>query len=106
MEKASKSVTISHMISPEDVQKLANLSRIELSSEEKVSFAKDIDSILDYVKQISAVSNTPKQSLPLVRNVLRADTEPHESGLYTEKILAEAPAQEDSYIKVKKILNN
>lgn len=37
-------------------------------------------------------------------NVMREDTEPHESGIYTEKLLSAAPQREGQYIKVKKIL--
>ena len=39
-----------------------------------------------------------------VLNVMREDKDPHEAGLYTEKILEQAPAREGDYIKVKKIL--
>jgi Asp-tRNA(Asn)/Glu-tRNA(Gln) amidotransferase C subunit len=35
---------------------------------------------------------------------MRGDEEFHESGIYTEKILEQAPAKEGGYIKVKKIL--
>jgi hypothetical protein len=35
---------------------------------------------------------------------MREDGEPHESGIYTQKILEQAPAREKDYIKVKKIL--
>ena len=39
-----------------------------------------------------------------MRNVMREDANPHESGIYTEKMLEQAPAREGNYIKVKKIL--
>jgi aspartyl-tRNA(Asn)/glutamyl-tRNA(Gln) amidotransferase subunit C len=95
------------MISPEEVQKLADLSRLKLSPEEKATFAKEIDSILGYVSQISDLkSETSNQKTPEIRNVFRKDEEPHESGIYTEVLLAQAPKRDKDYLKVKKILQN
>ncbi len=92
------------MISPQDIEKLAALSRMELSDTEKTRFAKDIDSILAYVGQISEASGSVTPELPQVRNVFRADENPHESGIYSEALLSQAPAREGDYLKVKKIL--
>ena len=38
-----------------DVEKLAELAKIELTEEEKIRLIKDMDSILDYVKQIEEI---------------------------------------------------
>ena len=97
------------MISPEEIRKLASLARIQISEREEASLAKDMDSILDFVKQIQSVStDATKTTKERVRNVLRPDTNPHESGIHTEAILAEAPQTETKeggrFIKVKKIL--
>jgi len=35
---------------------------------------------------------------------MREDVKPHESGIYTKKVLEQAPMNEGYYIKVKKIL--
>ncbi len=95
------------MISPEDVKKLANLSRLALSDEEVVRFTRDIDAVLGYVGQITKVANSGEKSeKPSVRNVLREDRDPHESGIYTETLLAEAPEREGDSLKVKKILSH
>lgn len=94
------------MISPEDIEKLATLSRLELSGVEKETFATEIDSILAYVGQVTEAAGAVENTLPSVRNVFRPDENPHESGLYTEAILNQAPRREGDYLKVKKILNN
>ncbi len=94
------------MISVQDIKKLASLSRIELTEGEEVSFVADIDSILGYVGQISSLVSPETSELSLVRNVFRSDEHPHETGLFTERILAEAPQKEGQYFKVKKILQN
>ncbi len=94
------------MVSVKEIEKLAELSRIALSPEEKESLRKDMDSILGYVEQIQKVSADlilgKKELSP--RNVMRADDNPHESGVFTETLLAAAPSREGQYVKVKKIL--
>ncbi|HEY4511877.1 MAG TPA: Asp-tRNA(Asn)/Glu-tRNA(Gln) amidotransferase subunit GatC [Candidatus Paceibacterota bacterium] len=89
----------------ETVEKLATLSRIALSPEEKASLRKDMEAILGYVGEIQKAGvkeESPKAGI--VRNVLREDVNPHESGAYTEDLLRAAPKREDGYVKVKKIL--
>lgn len=94
------------MISDKDMDKLLTLARIEVTPEEKQKLTKDVESILGYVGDIQNaavdIDTSPKPGE--VRNVMREDTNPHESGAYTEKILAEAPSREGDYIAVKKIL--
>ena len=94
------------MISRDDVKKLANLSRIEVSDAEEEAFVYEIDSILEYVGQVSGLVTSAENELPPVRNMFRKDENPHESGLFTDAILRGAPSVQDSYIKVKKILSN
>ena len=94
------------MISPQEIEKLAALSRIALSSEETEALRKDFDSILRYVEQINKVSATLSsggKAGPL-RNVMREDAKPHQSGEFTEILLSAAPKREEDYIRVKKIL--
>jgi aspartyl-tRNA(Asn)/glutamyl-tRNA(Gln) amidotransferase subunit C len=94
------------MIGKEDIDKLADLARIEIPLEEKDSFVHDIDAILNYVGQVntvSGISHEPDQN-PTHRNIMREDEAPHESGIYTDAILQGAPEKDGKYIKVKKIL--
>ncbi len=88
-----------------DVEKLALLARIDISPAEKEEFLNNLESILKYVGQIQEVSvETGDREAGEVRNVMREDTNPRESGTYTEKMLEQAPATQDGYIKVKQIL--
>ncbi|MDO8590351.1 MAG: Asp-tRNA(Asn)/Glu-tRNA(Gln) amidotransferase subunit GatC [bacterium] len=94
------------MISPEDIKKLANLARIRVSEEELPKLSKDIENVLGYVAQLSEV-NCEKlnvNSKPDLINVMREDINPHETGIYTEKILANSPRRQGDYFVVKKIL--
>ncbi len=93
---------IATMISEQDVEKLAALARIKLSPTEKEALVKDMESILGYVKKIHTASPKPIKSEH--RNVMRIDSNPHESGAFTERLLNEAPAREGTLLKVKKIL--
>jgi aspartyl-tRNA(Asn)/glutamyl-tRNA(Gln) amidotransferase subunit C len=93
------------MISRDDVRKLAVLARIKLSEGEEDKLAKDMRSILGYVEQIQKVSgDADTRGREVLKNVMREDAHPHESGLHTEALLTEAPRREDNYVKVKKIL--
>ncbi|MDO8565253.1 MAG: Asp-tRNA(Asn)/Glu-tRNA(Gln) amidotransferase subunit GatC [bacterium] len=89
------------------VLSLAKLARIEISDSEAENLSHEFDTILGYVGEVKSIkANSLKltaDSFPL-KNVMRGDGEGHESGIYTEKLLSEAPAREGNYIKVKKIL--
>jgi aspartyl-tRNA(Asn)/glutamyl-tRNA(Gln) amidotransferase subunit C len=91
----------------EEVLKLAQLARIEMLDTEAEKYSHEFESILDYVAEVKNVVSsgveTSKEDLPL-RNIMRADENPHESGVHTEAILGEAPSSKDGYIVVKKIL--
>lgn len=94
-------------ISIDEVKKLAELSRIELSEEELEKMRGEIDSILEYVEAIREVplpeGVSPSPHLAL-ENVMREDGEAHEPGAYTEKLLSQAPQRDGKFLKVKKIL--
>jgi len=100
----------------EEIKKLANLARIDMSEEEMKEIAKDFDSILAYVgqvkeaKSISArqdldeVSDEKKPEDYFLHNVMREDVVTNKSGEYTEKILKDATDTQDGFLKVKQIL--
>ena len=91
----------------EKVLNLAKLARIEIGDKEAGSLSGEFKIILDYVSEVKSTKVSPLVSDSqgeTLNNVMREDTEPHESGLYTNKILAQSPAREGDYIKVKKIL--
>ncbi len=98
------------MISKDDIKKLADLARIEIKEEEQEQLATQIDAILAYVGQVSAVAKAmadEKRSgvdVGEVRNIMREDTNPNEPGTYSKELIAEFPESENSYLKVKKIL--
>ena len=92
------------MIEVKDIEKLAALARIHLSPEEVHNMPKEISSILEYIDQIQVASGSVDRKLPDNRNIMREDCTPHEPGIHTEALIAEAPRKEKNYVKVKKIL--
>lgn len=91
-------------VTGEEIIKLANLARIELTPEEPEIFAREIQSILGYVGQINDVAGDVSNTKPLLRNVMREDEITNATGEYTESILQNAPARNGNYLEVKKIL--
>lgn len=87
----------------DEVLKLAKLARISVSDTEAESLSHEFDAILKYVGEVKEIKGKTKEDFA-IKNVFREDSDSHESGIYTEKILAEAPSREGNYIKVKKIL--
>ena len=57
----------------EDIEKLAELAKIELTDSEKQGLLKDLDGILDYVKQIESVEVEDVEPNYLNKNVWRED---------------------------------
>ncbi len=90
----------------EDVLALATLSRIKITDLEAANLSSEFDAILGYVGEVKNIKNTTDDTLnqSSLRSVMRKDEEPHESGIYTEKILSGVPYREGDYVKVKKIL--
>src|ERR1700722_5610728 len=88
-----------------DIKALADLARLELSDEEMAALEKEIPDILKFVEQIQSVETDVKPSSPELRNVMRADEDPHETGEYTERLLAAAPKSENGRIVVKQVVS-
>lgn len=94
-------------INESDVNHVANLARLELAEDEKAKFASQIESILDYVSQLSKpdTGNVPPTSHVLaLKNVWRKDEARKTSDENIEKLLANAPEREDNFFKVKKVI--
>ena len=96
---------INMAINIKDVEHLAGLARIEVSDSEKEILRSDLEEILEYVSQITDI--TAELGTPAVgelRNVMREDVEPHQSGIFTEDILKQAPSRDGNKVFVKKIM--
>ncbi len=89
----------------QDIKKLADLARIEMTEEEMRELAHDFEPILAYVGQIKEAVNLAKDDNDYsLINVARHDEVTNTPGFYTEKIINEMPDKQNGYLKVKQIL--
>lgn len=88
-----------------DVEALAKLAKLEVSPEELSRLGKEIPDILKFVETIQEVSENVIAEEATHRNVMREDTEPHATGLYTKDLLDAAPAQKDNRVVVKQVIS-
>lgn len=88
-----------------ELQKLADLARIDIGAEELQKLQKDMEAILKYVSRIEEVGVSAEDEMTSTVNAfLREDKNPHETGMHSVEILEQAPETERGYVKVKKIL--
>ena len=93
-------------ISRDDVQRLAQLSSLQLSDNEIDNLKVDIGNILGYVEQLSQLDTTgiePTYQVTDLENVWRDDVV-DDYGIGREVLLALAPASHNNQIKVPKVL--
>lgn len=94
------------MIDREQVRKVANLARLELTTEEEAQFTTQLGNILDYIEQLNQLDVTnvaPTTRAIDVSNITREDIlQPYAD---REAILNSAPQQEGDFFRVPKILN-
>lgn len=88
-----------------DIEKVARLARLELSEEEKRTFGKQLEQILDYMEQLNRLDTTgvepTSHAIPMV-NVFREDEV--KPSLPKERILEISPDQENGHFKVPRII--
>lgn len=91
----------------DDVKRLAVLARIEVSEQDLPAFAAEFEAILAYVGKLDALE-LPEDgaTLPLVRNALREDGTPYESGTWTDAIVAQFPQKDGDSLSVKQIITH
>jgi aspartyl-tRNA(Asn)/glutamyl-tRNA(Gln) amidotransferase subunit C len=93
-------------LSREDVLKLAQLARLELSDDEVKEFSEELSEILQYVEQLQDVDVAglePTNQVNGLTNVMREDKE-WDYGYKPEELLNNLPAVKDGQIKVKRML--
>jgi len=95
------------IITKKDVEYVARLARLELSDEEKETFAGQLASILSYAGQLDKLDTSrvpPTSHVPGLANVTRKDEAVCSPDELRERLLSNAPGREDNYFKVKKVI--
>jgi len=88
-----------------DVEHVAKLARLELSEQEKETFTEQMNAILKYAEKLNELNTDDVEptSHPMpLSNVLREDVS--RPSLPIEKVLLNAPDEEDGQIKVPAVL--
>lgn len=94
------------MIEREEVRKVANLARLNLTEAEEVEFTTQLNDILEYFDQLSELDTA--DVLPTTRaietsNITRADQ--LTPFAYKEDLLQAAPEQQGEFFRVPKIIS-
>jgi aspartyl-tRNA(Asn)/glutamyl-tRNA(Gln) amidotransferase subunit C len=94
-------------LTKKDVEYVANLARLELSSEESKNFAAQLESILEYMDKLSRLDTSsvkPTTHTLNIKNGYRKDEVVNCPEDVREKILNNAPKKEENFFKVKKVI--
>ena len=90
----------------DDVLKLAQLARLDLSDDEIETFKNELDEILHYVKQLDSVDTEglePTSQVTGLTNVTRKDSV-KDYGYTPADLLRNVPDTQDDQIKVKRMI--
>jgi len=89
------------MVSEKDVQHIAELADVGISSGELGTFTHQFNAILEYFDTLDRVEGTGPVARDLY-NILREDEV--EPSLTQEAVLSNAPAKEDGFIKAPRVM--
>ena len=94
-------------ITEDDVRHVAKLSRLRLSDEEIHHFTGQLEAVLGYISKLEELDVEgvePMAHALDMYNVLREDVE--QAGITVDDALKNAPAKDDVYFKVPKVLGD
>lgn len=92
-------------ISKDTVEYVANLARLNPSSDEIEKLSKDMEQILGYMEKLNSLDTTGVSAMEHVEhisNILRTDTVVE--SFEREKILSNAPDEQDGAFKVPRVV--
>jgi aspartyl-tRNA(Asn)/glutamyl-tRNA(Gln) amidotransferase subunit C len=94
-------------ITEKDIDRLAELARIDVPESEKKSLLGEIDGILNYVDQVknAPINYDPTETVGAVKNITRSDEVISTSDEDRKRLIDEAPKKEGEFIAVKKIIS-
>jgi aspartyl-tRNA(Asn)/glutamyl-tRNA(Gln) amidotransferase subunit C len=91
----------------DQVQHIADLARIELTSGEKEKYTKELSAVLGFIEQLSEVNTDdilPTSQVTGLVNIAREDKAEECNKETRQQIFSAAPLVEGEYFKVKAIL--
>lgn len=93
-------------ITKEQVKHVADLARLTFSDDELVTFAKQMDDVIQYAERLNELDTedvVPTTHVMDVRNVLREDEA--RPSMNREDVLKNAPASKDGQFEVPSVLD-
>ena len=88
-----------------DVRALAALSRIAIDEKDIPRLEGELQEVLAFVEEVQKIDvSALKVGTDGLHNVMRADTDAYEPGLFTEALLGAAPKRNGEYFEVKQVL--
>src|SRR5687768_15146709 len=99
---SSARLNVKGMLTPEEVDTIATLSRLSLTDEERTMFATQLSSILDYVGKLSEVNTDgvePMQHVAALANVFGPDVVIPCDDVTRDLLLARFPEREGDLLK-------
>ncbi|HZM64629.1 MAG TPA: Asp-tRNA(Asn)/Glu-tRNA(Gln) amidotransferase subunit GatC [Candidatus Saccharimonadales bacterium] len=90
----------------DDVLKLAQLARLDITEDEIALYQKELSTILQYVEQVQKADVAglkPTTQVTGLTNVMRDDTVA-DYGVSPDELLRQAPNVQDRHIKVKRMI--
>jgi len=92
-------------ITKEEVKQVATLARLELSPEEEDLLTHQLDKIFQYMEKLDQLDTTTVEPLTQVGEITNAFREDRiVNRPATDSLLSNAPAREQNFIKVPKII--
>ena len=88
-------------LTPQEVEHIAKLARLELTDEQKARYRRQLEAILEHVAKLQELDTkdvSPTASVSVGQMPLRAD-EPH-PGLSKDDLLKNAPKQDDGQFQI------
>jgi aspartyl-tRNA(Asn)/glutamyl-tRNA(Gln) amidotransferase subunit C len=95
-------------LSPEQVEKIATLSRLSVSEEEREKFSQQLSSILEWVDMMAKVDTkdvAPMQHAAQLHNVFGADVPAPIDAETRARLLSQFPECEGDLLKVKAVFS-
>ncbi len=87
-----------------DVKHIAQLARIELTTHEEDKMLNELGSIIKFIDKLKELDTNgvePTAQVTGMESITREDINPHEAGIWTDKMLDQAPKTKDGYVQVK-----
>lgn len=93
-------------ISKTEVKHIANLARIELTEAEIIQYGTELSAILDYIDELKQLDITNAKEIGQITGLTNqlAEDKIENCAISQKELLADAPAIENSQVKVKSVL--